>query len=92
MIEILVEKEGASLIKVSVCDRGIGVPAHEQHKLFQRFSQVDSSTARKYGGTGLGLAISKNLMELMGGGVGYRSREGGGSIFWFAIPTDQSKN
>ncbi|HUB60545.1 MAG TPA: two-component regulator propeller domain-containing protein, partial [Puia sp.] len=70
-----------------VRDTGIGIPADKIHMLFKSFSQVDSSTTRKYGGTGLGLAISEKLVLLMGGGITVQSREGEGTIFTFTIRT-----
>lgn len=74
-----------------VIDTGIGIPEDKQELLFQSFSQADASTSRKYGGTGLGLTISKQLVEMMGGTIGFESREGQGSKFCFTITVEKEQ-
>jgi light-regulated signal transduction histidine kinase (bacteriophytochrome)/CheY-like chemotaxis protein/HPt (histidine-containing phosphotransfer) domain-containing protein len=84
-IRVALEEENESdcVLRFSVCDTGIGIPEDKIGALFNKFSQVEASTTRKYGGSGLGLAISRQLAELMGGGVGVKSLPGKGSEFWF---------
>ncbi len=78
--------EGKVEIYWSVKDSGIGISKEKQISIFDKFSQADESTTRKYGGTGLGLAITKELVEMMGGTIGVKSVPNKGSEFWVKIP------
>ena len=71
--------------RLVVEDTGIGISADQLERIFDKFTQADASTSRRYGGTGLGLSISKHLAELMGGSVGAWSRPGEGSTFWLEV-------
>ncbi|RFZ92958.1 response regulator [Mucilaginibacter conchicola] len=83
--------DGSHVLGFEIRDTGIGIPADKVQHLFEAFSQVDSSTTRKYGGTGLGLAICERLVTLLGGSIGVSSEPGAGTTFMFTIKVEPSR-
>jgi two-component system sensor histidine kinase BarA len=78
-------------LRIQVTDTGMGLSPTNQSKLFQAFSQADTSTTRQHGGTGLGLMICKKLVHLLGGDIGLESEENQGSTFWVELPIEGMK-
>ena len=88
-VECIGQDTETAQMRVAIHDTGVGIPQEKLESIFAKFSQVDSSTTRKYGGTGLGLAIARQLIELMGGSVAVESRSGAGSTFSLTLPLRQ---
>jgi signal transduction histidine kinase len=83
---------GRDIIELAVADTGIGMTPDQLARLFQEFSQAETSTAKKYGGTGLGLAITRKLARMMGGDVTVTSEHGKGSVFTVRLPGGAPKD
>ena len=90
-VHVSVENGRGDLRTFRVSDTGTGIPEDKQYGLFAKFYQADSSYTKQYEGTGLGLAISKNLVELMGGTIGFETNEGQGSTFYFTLSLPKSE-
>lgn len=86
----LQEDENKVLVRFEVADTGVGIPQDKQNKVFDSFTQADSSTTRKFGGSGLGLTIAKHMVEALGGDLLFQSTEGVGSHFWFDLSLEKS--
>ncbi|MDD2337896.1 MAG: response regulator [Geobacteraceae bacterium] len=89
--EVSKEGEGEAVFHFTVADTGIGVPAEKQKRIFESFTQADTTTTRRYGGTGLGLTISVRLVDLMGGRIWLESEVGKGSVFHFTVVLNLQK-
>lgn len=88
---IIRAEENDDELRISVSDRGQGIPASEEHKVFQRFADLSNSKRAEKGGTGLGLSVCKAIVENLGGKIGFDSREGFGTTFYFTLPKKNSQ-
>jgi signal transduction histidine kinase len=89
-VVIALKLQEKNKIKISVSDKGDVIPLDFLDKIFQKFSQADSSSTRKKSGTGLGLSIAKAIVEALGGVIGFDSKEGAGTTFYIILPTEKN--
>ena len=87
---LLQDDANESTVRFEVIDTGVGIPADRQSKIFESFTQADSSTTRQFGGSGLGLTIAKHMVEEMGSALNFHSTEGVGSRFWFDLSLEKA--
>jgi signal transduction histidine kinase len=80
-----------NIVKLEVCDTGVGIKASDMPKLFQKFSQLEKGLERRTGGSGLGLVISKEIVDKHGGKIGSESKFGEGSLFYFLLPIEERR-
>ena len=86
---VISDQATQTTVRFEVSDTGVGIPARQQSKIFESFTQADTSTTRRYGGSGLGLTIAKHMVEVMGGKLSFQSTENIGSRFWFDLTLDK---
>jgi signal transduction histidine kinase len=86
VVVAVAKKEGADFVRISVRDHGSGIPADFKSRIFEKFAQADATNARREGGTGLGLSIVKQIVDRLGGEVGFGDAPGGGTIFYVELP------
>lgn len=87
-IDLIASSVDTDRVKITVTDRGPGIPVEKQQVIFEKFRQADQSHTREHGGTGLGLAIARELTTLLGGSIGVQSEPGKGSAFWCVLPVE----
>ncbi len=90
-VMLVADKNNKAVLRFSVRDTGIGIPADKTGMVFDCFTQVDASISRQFGGTGLGLTIARALVTAMGGTIGVKSTPGKGTVFWFVLPFERQK-